>query len=158
VLCGPGGRPYLVEDVARTAPPRRGAGSDGWIHGEEACVEGLSAAERAALAAAWARDALLEHASGASFARFSLALLAGGAPADLVALAHEAALDEIEHARLCFALASRYAGEEIAPGPFPLGGEVAVGGSLREIAVSTVREGCIGETMAAVIAAEQLAG
>src|SRR5262249_55284357 len=96
-------------------------------------------------------------ASVASFARFSLALLAAGAPADLVALAHQAALDEIQHARLCFALASRYAGEEIAPGPFPLGAEIPVSASLVAIAVSTVEEGCIGETMAAVIAAEQLA-
>jgi hypothetical protein len=97
----------------------------------------------------------MEHASVASFARFSLTLLAVGAPADLVELAHRAALDEVRHARLCFALASAYAGEDIAPGPFPVGGAQPV--SLMALAVDTVREGCIGETVAAVIAAEQLA-
>jgi hypothetical protein len=157
ILCGPGGRPYLVDEGARVAVPRRGSGAGGWIHGDEPSTDGLSPSERASLAEAWTRDALLEHASVASFARFSLALLAAGAPADLVALAHQAALDEVQHARLCFALASRYAGEEIAPGQFPLGREVSVDASLASIAVSTIEEGCIGETMAAVIAAEQLA-
>jgi hypothetical protein len=37
--------------------------------------------------------ALFQHASVASFARFSLELLALGAPPDLVAAAHAAALD-----------------------------------------------------------------
>ena len=50
-----------------------------------------------------------------------------------------------------------YAGEEVAPGPFPLGGEVHVAASLAELAASTVKEGCVGETVAAVVAAEQLA-
>ena len=74
-----------------------------------------------------------------------------------MALAHRAALDEIEHARLSFALASGYAGEAVAPGPFPLGGEIHVGPRLADLAASTVREGCVGETLAAVVAAEQLA-
>src|SRR6202042_477762 len=86
-----------------------------------------------------------------------VALLAAGAPADLVALAHSAALDEIQHARLCFALASAYAGEEIAPGPFPLGSEVRVGADLKSLAASTFAEGCVGETVAAVVASAQLA-
>jgi hypothetical protein len=99
----------------------------------------------------------MEHASVASFARFSLALLAAGAPADLVELAHAAALDEVRHAQLCFRLAAAYAGEEIAPGPFPLGADVPVGSGLAALAASTVKEGCVGETVAAMVAAEQLA-
>ena len=165
-LCGPGGRPYLVEGQGRTAGAERGSGARGWVEGERPRLDGLTAEERAALAQAWTADALLEHASVASFGRFALALLAAGAPAELVEMAHRAALDEIGHARLCFALASAYAGEAIVPGPFPLG-DVRVdspyrasgpgNSSLEAIAVSTFEEGCIGETVAAVLAAEQLA-
>jgi hypothetical protein len=155
--CGVPGRPYLVEDRAQVAPLQRAAGTRGWTEGSPPHLDGLTAPERASLAEAWAADALLEHASVASFARFSLALLAAGAPAHLVELAHQAALDEIRHARLCFALAAAYAGADLAPGTFPLGGDVRVEATLEAIAVSTVHEGCIGETVAAVIAAEQLA-
>jgi hypothetical protein len=154
-LCTGTGRPYLVEGRARVAGARRGAGSHGWTDGGSPSLTALAPGDRAALAAAWTRDALMEHASVASFARFSLALLAVGAPADLVELANRAALDEVRHARLCFALASAYAGEDIAPGPFPIAGAQPV--SLVALAIDTVAEGCIGETTAAVIAAEQLA-
>ena len=155
--CGPGGRPYVNGDRAQVAPVERGAGSRGWSAGGRPCVDGLTALERASLAAAWTAAASFEHASVASFARASLDLLAVGAPADLVVLAHEAALDEIRHAQLCFALAAAYAGEEIAPGSFPLGGEVRTGEGLAAVAVSAAIEGCVGETVAAVVAAEQLA-
>jgi hypothetical protein len=78
--------------------------------------------------------ALLEHASVASFARFSLQLMAAGAPASLVEAAHRAALDEIEHARLTFRLASRYEGRALGPGPLPVDGSVAVDASLASLA------------------------
>jgi hypothetical protein len=159
-LCTGGGRPYLVGDRARIAATHQGTGSHGWAAGEGPSPDALAlltAGERAALAAAWTADAVMEHASVASFARFSLALLAAGAPADLVELAHRAALDEVRHARLCFALAAAYAGDAIAPGPFPLGAEVHVGSGLAALATSTVKEGCVGETVAAILAAEQLA-
>jgi hypothetical protein len=120
-------------------------------------VDDLSLEARAALAAAWTADALAEHASVASFARFSLSLLAAGAPADLVADAHRAALDEVRHAELCFALATAYAGEEIGPGRFPAGDRIEASGSLIALAVAAVREGCVGETIAAVLVAEQAA-
>lgn len=155
--CGAAGRPFVVEHQARVAPPQRGAGRRGWTAGSPPQLEGLTPLERAALADAWTADALLEHASIASFARVSLALLAAGAPATLVEQAHRAALDEVRHAGLCFALASAYAGEDVTPGRFPLGQAVHIEASLEAIAVSTVHEGCIGETVAAVIAAEQLA-
>ena len=83
VLCGPGGRPYLVDDRARVSASVRGPSNRGWTEGDRPDLRHLTAAERAALAEAWTADALLEHASVASFARFSLELLAAGAPADL---------------------------------------------------------------------------
>ncbi|MCA9546694.1 MAG: ferritin-like domain-containing protein, partial [Myxococcales bacterium] len=57
-------------------------------------------AQRARLADHWTRQALAEHASVASFARFALHLMAVGAPPDLLVATHQAGLDEIEHARL----------------------------------------------------------
>jgi hypothetical protein len=156
-VCGPGGRPYLDRGSAQLAPAERGAGAEGWIAGAPPSTGDLTADERASLAAAWTAAALAEHASVASFARVSLELLAAGAPADLLERAHQAALDEIRHARLCFALAGAYAGETMAPGAFPLGGEVRAAASLVDLAVATVEEGCLGETVAAVVAAEQLA-
>src|SRR5690606_33504532 len=80
----------------------------------------IDAATRARLAAHWLAEAAVEHASVASFSRFALSLLALGAPPSLVASAHAAALDEIRHAQDCFALASRYRGEPVGPGPLPI--------------------------------------
>jgi hypothetical protein len=155
LLCTPGGRPFLVADLARVAPVM--GGGRGWsrVGGDDAAE--LDTAERALLAEAWANDAAMEHASVASFSRFSLALLAAGAPAELVELAHRAALDEVRHARLCFDLASRYAGETLGPGPFPFDAEVHIEADLASLAASTAREGCLGETIAAMVASEQLA-
>ena len=154
------GRPYLVQNVARTAPSVRTGEERGWSAPQAIAprVDAIDADLRAILAAEWTQDALFEHASVASFARFALELLAAGAPADLVEAAHLAALDELCHARLCFALAGAYAGEAIVPGAFPFEGRVDVISNLASIAARTAREGCIGETIAASIAAEQLAG
>lgn len=118
-------------------------------------VPAPAAAERALLAGMWLRAARLEHASVASFARFSLELLAFGAPPALVAAAHTAALDEIGHAEACFALASRYGGEPVGPGALPLPAALPRAAGLAELAAATVEEGCVGETMAALFAAEQ---
>jgi hypothetical protein len=155
-LCGPGGRPYLEGGEALLAPVETSDGADGWREGASPRLDGLSAVDRSRLAAAWAEDALREHASVASFGRAALALLAAGAPADLVARTHEAALDEVRHAQRGFALASAYAGEALGPGRFPIGDRVPVAATLAEIAASAVEEGCVGETVAAMAASEQL--
>jgi hypothetical protein len=110
-----------------------------------------------ALARGWLEDALAEHASVASFARLTLELLALGAPAELVERAQAAALDEIRHARLCFALSARYAGAPVGPSALAIDGALARV-DLEELAVRTVRDGCIGETVAALIVAEQAEG
>ena len=66
-------------------------------------------------------------------------------------------LSEVRHARICFALAQGYAGAPLGPSSFPFDGAMTLGGDLASLATSTAREGCIGETLAALIAAEQLA-
>jgi hypothetical protein len=139
-----------VDGVARVASI---ALRSDWLGSLEVDVATLAPELRRRLAAAWQRTALMEHASVAAFARFSLQLLSLGAPADLVADSARAMADEIEHAKLAFAAASAYAGEPLGPGP------LAVERSLEEltpieIVILTIREGCVGETIAAAEAAE----
>jgi hypothetical protein len=76
-----------------------------------------------------------------------------GAPPSLLRAAHEAALDEIEHARLAYSLASAYAGEPVGPGRLDVTG-VAPSTDEREIVTALVREACVGETTAAAEALE----
>lgn len=57
----------------------------------------------------------MEHASVAAFARFTLQLLAMGAPAELVQASVGAAADELDHARLRFGIADRFDGRLGAP-------------------------------------------
>jgi hypothetical protein len=120
-------------------------------------VAGLPTELRARLATAWTAAALAEHASVAAFAKVTLDLLAFAAPAELVSATQAAGADEVRHARRAFALASAYAGAPVAPGPLPLDG-FTLGGDLAAFAAATVREGCIGETISALLAAEALAG
>jgi hypothetical protein len=108
------------------------------------------------LSETWLKDALEEHASIAAFARFSLHLLAVGAPPELLVMSHRAALDEIVHARACFALAARYGGGNVR-GPSALRVDDAMEvRTLAQIAELTAEEGCVGETLGAVLAREQL--
>ena len=91
--------------------------------------------------------AAVEHASIASFARAALELLSLGAPADLVRDTHLAALDEIKHARDCYALASKLAGVELRPGALPTTPVDAP--SFATAAASTFRDACVGESLGA---------
>lgn len=103
----------------------------------------------------WQTAAQMEHASIAAFARFTLQLLQLGAPRELCLASQEAMLDETEHARLCFALAARYTGAPLGPGVLHMAGALEEM-SLIDIARVTFLEGCIGETNAALEAAEAL--
>lgn len=179
------GRPYVVDGVQRAAgPARRADWAEHRLDGPRAAPGAARRTTRdRALAEAWLRDARLEHASVASFAVFALDLLALGAPAELVARAHRAALDEIDHATRCFALASGYAGEPLGPGalltgvstPRPslcpvdaaatrLRASPGEPGELRprcrdarlaEAVDAAIREGCVAETRAALLAEAQ---
>jgi hypothetical protein len=98
----------------------------------------------------------MEHASIPAFSKLSLQLVALGAPDDLVARCHEAALDEIDHARACFAVASAYAQQPFTAGAIPelLGPRSSQsrpdrGEALRHLAVASFVDGCLGEGVAA---------
>lgn len=148
------GRPFTVAGAPRLAP--RAARED-WSRGDLPRCEGLDDRARRALADAWEADARAEHASVASFARLALELLSVGAPAELVLGAQRAMGDEIRHAEVSFALAGAYGGAQVGPGPLPMDGALGRS-SLAEIAAAAVTEGCIGETIAALLANEARAG
>ncbi len=139
------GRPLIIENEARAASL---ALRDDWCTSADFEPEALSPEHRALLAEHYAAMAALEHASVASFARFSLQLLALGAPPLLVAETHKAALDEIEHARMAYGTASRLAGRELGPGPLPEAA-LPLTTSVSEIVEALVEEGCVGETLGA---------
>jgi hypothetical protein len=127
------------------------AQSAGWNRAlNEIEVASLAPELRARLAEEWTRDGLAEHASVASFAIFSLELMQLGAPAELVAWAHRAALEEIQHAELCFALASAYAGTAVGPGGLELPTPRDVTRQLAALVEQVFVDGCIGETAGAV--------
>lgn len=122
----------------------------------------VAAPER--VGAFWRQTALAEHASIGSFAKFSLDLLRLGAPASLLADAARAGLDEVAHAQAAFRLANQLLDVPVSPGPLPLDDTRDLGGpetrreaSPTRIAVALVREGCVGETLAVLDAAERLA-
>jgi hypothetical protein len=148
--CGTG-RPFLVAGDARVAPT---LASTEWLADPSPSLEGLGLDARRERAERWTKIGQMEHASIAAFARFALELMALGAPASLLAETAAAMNDEIEHARAAFALASAYAGRPIGPGSLAVDGCLApmpTTGALREAMIANlVREGCVGETLAAI--------
>jgi hypothetical protein len=116
-------------------------------------VDHLTTAERLTLAEHWTKLGQMEHASIAAFARFSLQLLSLGAPPELVEACTAALADETAHTKLCFGIASAYAGHAIGPGPLDITGSLDVT-SLADIVDLVIAEGCFGETSAALEALE----
>ena len=146
------GRPFLVDQEVRVAPV---VSSAAWTTAIALAprLDHLTSAERAALADHWTRMGQMEHASIAAFARFSLQLLSLGAPPELVDACTQALGDETTHTKLCFALASAYAGRAIGPGPLDVSRSLEVT-SLADIVDLVIAEGCFGETSAALEALE----
>jgi hypothetical protein len=153
--CGCYGRPYVAEHEVISAPTVRNP-----IWGTHAAPElrpdlaGLTLEQRAALAEFWSDNARAEHSSVAGFHRICLELIAHGAPLELLERSQKAAADELAHAKVCYALASHYAGEPLGPGPMPIGRAAPIAATLIELAVATAREGCLAETSAAWLASE----
>ncbi|MBK9645467.1 MAG: ferritin-like domain-containing protein [Deltaproteobacteria bacterium] len=115
-----------------------------------------SLAERVVAAEVWHLAARAEHASVPAFSKLSLQLIALGAPSELVEGAHRAALQEIDHARRCFALAQGYGGLPWDPGALPeLADSLAAPPrrpDLVGLARGSLRDGCVGEGVAAAMA------
>ena len=80
-FCGYVGRAFLVEGDMIKARARKGGG---WTEPLSPCLDQLSPATRRALADAWVKDGLFEHASVATFSRFAIQLMSVGAPAHLL--------------------------------------------------------------------------
>ena len=137
------GRPLMVEGQPRLAAVER---RSDWLQG---FVPSAPGDWNARIASEWLEDARMEHASIASFARFTLDLLAFGAPSELVERAQRAALEEVEHARQCFGLAARYGAGERGPAPLAAA-DLRGAPSLWHAALAAFDEGCIGETLAAL--------
>ena len=159
------GRPLMIEGAPRLAEVITGTGAwsqglsgaatpgGGECEGARGSAAPLDALGRARMADRWAERARYEHASIASFARFSMALLSCGAPPELVAASQQAGLDEVNHARLALAIASEYAGKRLDLGPLDISGAMSGETTLEALAVATVIEGCVGETLSAMEAA-----
>eukprot|EP00316_Scyphosphaera_apsteinii_P023887 CAMPEP_0119325808 /NCGR_PEP_ID=MMETSP1333-20130426/66736_1 /TAXON_ID=418940 /ORGANISM="Scyphosphaera apsteinii, Strain RCC1455" /LENGTH=335 /DNA_ID=CAMNT_0007333913 /DNA_START=296 /DNA_END=1303 /DNA_ORIENTATION=- len=151
--CGPGivmGRPFVVGGHVRHAGIISSGGGD-WAVAANPILPATDE-DRAALGAHWMKAALAEHASVASFSQHSLELLACGAPAHLVEAAHQAARDEVEHAKMAFGLASAYLDIEVRPSALNTT-TMEHTSSIAMLASSVLRDGCIAETTAAMEAA-----
>jgi hypothetical protein len=146
---GCAGRPFEVHGEARVAEVASRPDWSADLVPESLAV--LSRSDRRKLAAYWRSVGLAEHASVASFARFTLDLMSMGAPASLLRSCQRAAADEVEHARLAFARASAYAGDPVGPGRFDPGAMSSR--NELQIVVSAVIEGCVEETLSAALAA-----
>src|SRR5690606_24538698 len=90
------------------------------------------------------------------FARFTLQLMQLEAPIELLEASQRAMLDETEHAKACFGIASALLGRSVGAGKIPMDNAL-METSLEDVVRLTVREGCIGETIAAIDAAEAAA-
>src|SRR5688572_9590040 len=101
-IATPGGRPLLVRQHARL-PPATARGD--WLERTTPRLDHLSFGERTQLAAHWTKLGQMAHASIAAFARFSLQLLALGAPSDLVEPCTQALADANAHTKRCFGIA-----------------------------------------------------
>jgi hypothetical protein len=114
---------------------------------------------RRRLARAWLTDARAEHASVTAFERLAADLTMAGAPAELVTWAQRAAVEEVGHATMCFAVASAYAERELRAAPLrlPPASEQDRGSRpelLHRLARDSLIDGCIAEGAAASMADE----
>lgn len=112
------GRPLRVGGEPITTGAHPSLESE-WAEGLRPDASQLDEPTRKALAQLWLQDARGEHASIPAFSKISLQLAALGAPPELLASAHQAAIEEIGHARLCFALAEGYSGSSYSVQPIP---------------------------------------
>ena len=152
-LGGAWGRPLRVR--GKQLHPSLTEGAD-WTSGPRPDPAGLDEPTRRALEALWLHDAQKEHASVPAFARVSWLLAAAGGPAELLTWSHRAAIEEIEHAQACFALAAGYGGRTFTVEPMPelvLGGLDARTDPRITLAIESLSDGCQLEDFNADVAA-----
>jgi len=148
----PWGRPLRIR--GKMVHPSLAPGGE-WAAGDKPNCEGLSPASREALATLWHHDAQKEHASVPAFSRLAWLLAGLGAPAELLEHTHRAGMQEIDHARRCFALAGGYAGKNLTVQPMPeiLQAPLGVGRDpLLAVALESLRDGCLVEDFNADVA------
>lgn len=119
--------------------------------------EGARAPET--IAAAWRKNGLTEHASIAAFSHLCAELIALGAPPALIESSQRDALDELEHTKLCFALARELDGQDLGPGRFaeaarPTGSRGPRALRLSRLAVESLVDGAINEGISARVIAQ----
>jgi hypothetical protein len=154
VFSGAGwGRPLRIR--GRLVHPKLTQGAD-WASREQPDTSGLGRTDAKALEVLWLHDAQKEHASVPAFSRLSWQLIGVGAPPDLVIAVHQAALEEIDHARKCFALAGAFGGRMSTALPMP---ELLVsplgirGNAYVHLAQESLSDGCVLEDFNAAVAA-----
>jgi hypothetical protein len=147
------GRPYTVDGERRVAGVRQGPG---WSVGTRPLARPLDPEVVRRAVVAWTQAGRAEHAAVASFARFTLELVALGAPSDLVERALAAGLDEVRHTRLCFEIVRALSGEAVELGPLEAGAPPA-SVDPDAVLVAAIREGCFEETVSAMHVAEAAA-
>jgi hypothetical protein len=144
------GRPFLVGGRERVADV---ALRSDWLQTLKLDVSAVPSGAREAAGLAWCRIGQMEHASVAAFARFALQLLSLGAPPALVEQASSAMSDETRHAKLAFGVASALLGHAVGPAALDVEHSL-LETSLVDVTRLVIREGCIGETCAALEARE----
>ena len=108
--------------------------------------------ERFAVAEYLAAAVTLEAASVYAFRQLARELTEHGAPAELIAWATRAALEEVRHTQLMAAEAERYGATPVAPHVVPVAAR-----TLFDIALENAVEGCVRETFGALVAHQQAA-
>jgi len=110
------GRPLRIKGKYVVADIEEG---EGWSEGESPNISGLDEDTCAALEALWLQNARGEYAGIPAFSRISIQLASLGAPAKLIQWSHKAAMDEIKHTSLCFAMAEGYGKRAYKVKPMP---------------------------------------
>ena len=103
----------------------------------------------------WIDRAIGEHASIASFAAFTIQLMTNNAPPDLIADSLQAAMDEFRHARTSFDMASFFLQKNVSPGQLPAT-SLSFEQNLSHLAFGVAKEGCVDETVSALLAASEV--
>jgi hypothetical protein len=154
-LVPPSGRPLRIQGNSVAGEICREEGIR-WAKGQRPDSSQLDEPTRVALEALWLQDARGEHASIPAFSRISWQLAMLGAPPELLEWAHKAALEEIGHAQLCFAIAEGYGNCSYSVQPIPemwQGGFDLTDDPIELMVSETLFDGCLIEGFSAHLAA-----